>query len=89
MGRPIEQCFTACNNFAEMTRLELDSLVEYDMDEEDVSWLKKHGHGTSEDNFELVMDLLEKEAFWMVQKVRSLSVFSIEYLLKQCTEIRQ
>ena len=49
--------------------------VEYDMDEEDVAWLniineKRSSENLSkisEDNFELLMDRLEKESYFHVQ----------------------
>ena len=49
--------------------------VEYDMDEEDVAWLNiinekrcsENLSKISEDNFELLMDRLEKESYFHVQ----------------------
>ena len=61
--------------FVEKTPEELDKEIEYDMDEEDVEWLKlmngkrrsdKLGEIT-EDQFELLMDRLEKESYFHVQ----------------------
>ena len=53
----------------------MDEMVEYDMDEEDVAWLniineKRSQDGLSkiiEDQFELLMDRLEKESYFHVQ----------------------
>ena len=61
--------------FVEKTPEEMDREVEYDMDEEDVAWLKlMNGRRTgdqltkiSEDQFELLMDRLEKESYFHVQ----------------------
>ena len=61
--------------FVEKTAEELDKDVEYDMDEEDVAWLKlMNGRRTAdqlsritEDQFELLMDRLEKESYFHVQ----------------------
>ena len=52
-----------------------DEMVEYDMDEEDVAWLNiinekrsQDGHSKiHEDQFELLMDRLEKESYFHVQ----------------------
>ena len=54
---------------------EMDKEVEYDMDEEDVAWLKMMNSRRSsdqltkisEDQFELLMDRLEKESYFHVQ----------------------
>ena len=61
--------------FIEKTAEEQDEEVEYDMDEEDVAWLniineKRTGEGLNkihEDQFELLMDRLEKESYFHVQ----------------------
>ena len=61
--------------FVEKTAEELDKEVEYDMDEEDVEWLKlmnskRNGDRLdqiTEDQFELLMDRLEKESYFHVQ----------------------
>ena len=61
--------------FVEKSPEELDAEVEYDMDEEDVAWLKMMNHKRSSDNlglitedqFELLMDRLEKESYFHVQ----------------------
>ena len=61
--------------FIEKSAEEQDEEVEYDMDEEDVAWLniiteKRVGENLSkisEDNFELLMDRLEKESYFHVQ----------------------
>jgi bromodomain and PHD finger-containing protein 1 len=61
--------------FVEKTPEEMDREVEYDMDEEDVAWLKlMNGRRLSdqqtkisEDQFELLMDRLEKESYFHVQ----------------------
>jgi len=61
--------------FVEKTAEQLDMEVEYDMDEEDVAWLKlMNGRRVSdqlakitEDQFELLMDRLEKESYFHVQ----------------------
>jgi len=61
--------------FVEKTAEEMDKEVEYDMDEEDVAWLKMMNSRRSsdqltkisEDQFELLMDRLEKESYFHVQ----------------------
>lgn len=61
--------------FVEKTADELDEEVEYDMDEEDVAWMemineKRAKEGLPkihEDQFELLMDRLEKESYFHVQ----------------------
>ena len=61
--------------FIEKTAEEMDKEVEYDMDEEDVAWLKMMNSRRSsdqltkisEDQFELLMDRLEKESYFHVQ----------------------
>merc|ERR1712001_119152 len=61
--------------FIEKSAEEMDEMVEYDMDEEDVAWLniineKRSQDGLSkihEDQFELLMDRLEKESYFHVQ----------------------
>ncbi len=61
--------------FIEKPAEELDEEVEYDMDEEDVAWLdiineKRDAEGLQlirEDQFELLMDRLEKESYFHVQ----------------------
>merc|ERR1712142_306778 len=61
--------------FVEKTPEQLDQEVEYDMDEEDVAWLKlMNGRRVNdqlskitEDQFELLMDRLEKESYFHVQ----------------------
>eukprot|EP00095_Tigriopus_kingsejongensis_P006497 snap_masked-scaffold676_size113663-processed-gene-0.23 protein:Tk06497 transcript:snap_masked-scaffold676_size113663-processed-gene-0.23-mRNA-1 annotation:"PREDICTED: peregrin-like" len=61
--------------FIEKSADELDEEVEYDMDEEDVAWLelindKRVEEGLTkihEDQFELLMDRLEKESYFHVQ----------------------
>lgn len=61
--------------FIEKTAEEQDEEVEYDMDEEDVAWLniineKRTAEGLNkihEDQFELLMDRLEKESYFHVQ----------------------
>jgi len=61
--------------FVEKSAEELDEMVEYDMDEEDVAWLnlineKRSQDGQArilEDQFELLMDRLEKESYFHVQ----------------------
>ena len=61
--------------FIEKSGEEQDEEVEYDMDEEDVAWLniineKRQSESLtkiSEDNFELLMDRLEKESYFHVQ----------------------
>jgi len=66
---------TAYFKFIEKTAEEMDREVEYDMDEEDVAWLKlMNGRRSSdqltritEDQFELLMDRLEKESYFHVQ----------------------
>ncbi len=53
----------------------MDKEVEYDMDEEDVVWLKlmnkkrtsENLHAITEEQFELLMDRLEKESYFHVQ----------------------
>ena len=61
--------------FIEKSCEEQDEEVEYDMDEEDVAWLNiinekrqtENLSKISEDNFELLMDRLEKESYFHVQ----------------------
>lgn len=61
--------------FVEKSAEQLDMDVEYDMDEEDVAWLKlMNGRRLNdqlakitEDQFELLMDRLEKESYFHVQ----------------------
>jgi bromodomain and PHD finger-containing protein 1 len=61
--------------FIEKSPEEMDEMVEYDMDEEDVAWLnlineKRSQDGQArimEDQFELLMDRLEKESYFHVQ----------------------
>ena len=61
--------------FIEKSPEELDAEVEYDMDEEDVAWLRLMNNKRSNDNldqitedqFELLMDRLEKESYFHVQ----------------------
>lgn len=60
--------------FIEKSLEELDEEVEYDMDEEDRAWLQLMNEKRSVDglpavemeNFELLMDRLEKESFFQV-----------------------
>ena len=66
---------TSYYRFIEKTAEEMDETVEYDMDEEDVAWLniineKRSQESLSkikEDQFELLMDRLEKESYFHVQ----------------------
>ena len=66
---------TSYYRFIEKTAEEQDEEVEYDMDEEDVAWLniinEKRGsenlNKIHEDQFELLMDRLEKESYFHVQ----------------------
>ena len=61
--------------FVEKSAEELDAEVEYDMDEEDVAWLRLMNNKRNNDNlglitedqFELLMDRLEKESYFHVQ----------------------
>jgi len=61
--------------FVEKSPEELDAEVEYDMDEEDVAWLRLMNNKRNNDNlglitedqFELLMDRLEKESYFHVQ----------------------
>lgn len=60
--------------FIEKSPEELDGEVEYDMDEEDTAWLemmnenrsKKDLPPVSMESFELLMDRLEKESYFLV-----------------------
>jgi len=66
---------TSYFRFIEKSAEEMDEMVEYDMDEEDVAWLnlineKRSQDGQArilEDQFELLMDRLEKESYFHVQ----------------------
>ena len=66
---------TSYYRFVEKTPEEQDEEVEYDMDEEDVAWLniineKRASESLNkihEDQFELLMDRLEKESYFHVQ----------------------
>ncbi|XP_025191798.1 bromodomain-containing protein 1-like, partial [Melanaphis sacchari] len=61
--------------FIEKSVEELDTEVEYDMDEEDAAWLQIINErressglvGISMVSFELLMDRLEKESYFLVQ----------------------
>ena len=58
---------------------ELDKEIEYDMDEEDLAWLeiinhkraKENLNPVSMENFELLMDRLEKESFFQVTLIQN------------------
>lgn len=60
--------------FIEKSVEELDTEVEYDMDEEDAAWLQIINErreslgliGVSIESFELLMDRLEKESYFLV-----------------------
>lgn len=60
--------------FIEKSVEELDTEVEYDMDEEDAAWLQIMNErreasglvGISIESFELLMDRLEKESYFLV-----------------------
>lgn len=60
--------------FIEKSAEELDTEVEYDMDEEDAAWLQIMNErreaaglvGISIESFELLMDRLEKESYFLV-----------------------
>jgi bromodomain and PHD finger-containing protein 1 len=66
---------TSYYRFIEKTAEEQDEEVEYDMDEEDVAWLNiinekrasENQNKIHEDQFELLMDRLEKESYFHVQ----------------------
>lgn len=79
--------------FIEKSLEELDEEVEYDMDEEDRAWLQKMNEKRAVDElppvemetFELLMDRLEKESFFQVKLMNSLTVFlcreNVEYMI--------
>lgn len=64
--------------FIEKSVEELDGEVEYDMDEEDSAWLEMMNETrakndlppVSMESFELLMDRLEKESYFLVVRVR-------------------
>jgi len=65
----------------------LDTEVEYDMDEEDAAWLQIMNErreslglvGVSIESFELLMDRLEKESYFLVV------CFCLFYIFKYCS----
>lgn len=72
--------------FIEKSVEELDTEVEYDMDEEDAAWLQIINErressglvGVSIESFELLMDRLEKESYFLV--VSYLHILFVKYL---------
>lgn len=71
----VTQLISPPPRFIEKSLEELDEEVEYDMDEEDRAWLQLMNEKRSVDgippvemeNFELLMDRLEKESFFQVR----------------------
>jgi len=80
--------------FIEKSVEELDTEVEYDMDEEDAAWLqimneRRESAGLAEisiESFELLMDRLEKESYFLV--VSGLFVILYQILLYTISDIR-
>lgn len=70
--------------FIEKSVEELDTEVEYDMDEEDAAWLQIMNErrelagltGISIESFELLMDRLEKESYFLVVSIIVISFYS-------------
>lgn len=68
------ETFNYVFRFIEKSVEELDTEVEYDMDEEDAAWLQIMNErreviglvGVSIESFELLMDRLEKESYFLV-----------------------
>lgn len=71
--------------FIEKSVEELDTEVEYDMDEEDAAWLQIMNErressglaGISIESFELLMDRLEKESYFLVVSYYQILYFFI------------
>lgn len=65
------------DRFIEKSAEELDGEVEYDMDEEDTAWLEMMNENraksdmppVSMESFELLMDRLEKESYFLVVRI--------------------
>ncbi|XP_050443601.1 peregrin isoform X2 [Adelges cooleyi] len=84
--------------FIEKSVEELDTEVEYDMDEEDAAWLQIMNErrelagltGISIESFELLMDRLEKESYFLVQMNKevdsSLAVIDDEAVCSICLD---
>uniref|UniRef100_A0A2S2R0I7 Peregrin n=1 Tax=Sipha flava TaxID=143950 RepID=A0A2S2R0I7_9HEMI len=84
--------------FIEKSAEELDTEVEYDMDEEDAAWLQIMNErreeaglvGISIESFELLMDRLEKESYFLVQMNKevdsSLAVIDDEAVCSICLD---
>jgi len=70
----LENVLICLFRFIEKSVEELDTEVEYDMDEEDAAWLQIMNErressglaGISIESFELLMDRLEKESYFLV-----------------------
>jgi len=74
--------------FIEKSVEELDTKVEYDMDEEDVAWLQIMNKrressglaGISIESFELLMDRLDKKSYFVA--VSSLFIFIVSNIIE-------
>lgn len=68
----------------------MDTEVEYDMDEEDAAWLQIMNErreasglvGISIESFELLMDRLEKESYFLVVSYFTVLLVQILYIYK-------